>query len=138
MGKSRIGTRTLSDNNISHLNIFLIRSRRAYPYYIFHIKEIKKFMSTSGLDKVTSEHFVASYSVSKSESFDEEKLINRLKALGCSHVIKTVEVVDMELLESAIYDGQIAGSELADCKVVKEIPKLVVKVKKAGKKDESN
>jgi hypothetical protein len=101
-------------------------------------KEIKKFMSTSGLDKVTSEHFVASYSVSKSESFDEEKLINRLKALGCSHVIKTVEVVDMELLESAIYDGQIAGSELADCKVVKEIPKLVVKVKKAGKKDDGN
>lgn len=99
-------------------------------------KEIKRIMSELDLSKVESETFVASYSVAKTESFDDEKLITRLKELGCHNVIKTVEVVDMELLESALYDGQIAGAELADCKVTKETPRLVVKVKKAGKKDE--
>ena len=92
--------------------------------------EIKEIMSKSETKNVDTEHFTATYSVTKSESFDDERLIKKLKDLGLHRVIKTVEVVDMELLESAIYDGEISGSELADCKTVKETPKLVVKVRK--------
>lgn len=95
--------------------------------------EIKKLMVASSLASVESEQFVAAYSVTKQESFDETKLIQKLKDLGVTNVIKTVEVVDMELLESAIYDGEVSGSDLADCKVIKETPKLVVKLKKKEK-----
>jgi hypothetical protein len=99
--------------------------------------QIKEIMATLPGGVTESEHFTARYSVSVTESFDEPKLIERLKQLGCHGVIKTVEVVDMDALENAIYNGHIAGSELADCKVSKSTPKLVVSVKKA-KKEKKN
>ena len=93
-----------------------------------------KSLMAGKMDTAESDNFVAKYSVTKSESFDEAKLLERLKELGLKQVIKTVEVVDMELLENAIYDGMISGSELVDCKVTKETPRLVVKLKKKEKK----
>lgn len=96
--------------------------------------EIKQLMVAGNLSSVESDTFVATYSVTKQESFDETKLLDKIKELGLTNVIKTVEVVDMELLESAIYDGEVSGADLADCKVIKEIPKLLVKLKKKEKK----
>lgn len=96
-------------------------------------KVIKSFMAGK-MKTAESDNFIATYSVVKSESFDDDKLLTKLKELGLRQVIKTVEVVDMELLENAIYDGMISGSELADCKVTKETAKLVVKLKKKEKK----
>ena len=93
-----------------------------------------KSLMAGKMDTAESDNFVAKYSVTKSESFDEAKLLERLKELGLKHVIKTVEVVDMELLEFGIFDVMISGSELADCKVTKETPRLVVKLKKKEKK----
>jgi hypothetical protein len=96
--------------------------------------EIKRIMAQACLSSAESEQFVATYTVSKQESFDENQLVAKLKAMGIQDVIKTVEVVDMELLEAAIYDGRVCGAELSDCKITKEIPKLVVKLKKKEKK----
>lgn len=95
--------------------------------------QIKDIMSKNANAIVDTEHFTAKYSVVTTESFDEERLISRLKELGKSSVIKTVEVVDMEALENAIYNGQIAGADLADCKVSKSTQKLVVSVRKEKK-----
>lgn len=95
--------------------------------------QIKDIMAKSANAIVDTEHFTAKYSVITTESFDEEKLINRLKELGNTSVIKTIEVVDMEALENAIYNGQIVGSNLADCKVSKSTQKLVVSVRKEKK-----
>lgn len=95
--------------------------------------QIKEIMANLPGGVAETEQFVAKYSVTTTSDFDEPKLIERLKQLGCHGVIKTVEVVDMDALENAIYNGHIAGSELADCKVSKSVAKLVVSVKKAKK-----
>lgn len=95
--------------------------------------QIKDIMSKNANAIVDTEHFTAKYSVITTESFDEERLISRLKELGKSSVIKTVEVVDMDALENAIYNGQIVGADLADCKVSKSTQKLVVSVRKEKK-----
>lgn len=95
--------------------------------------QIKEIMANLPGGVAETEQFVAKYSVITTSDFDEPKLIERLKTLGCQGVIKTVEVVDMDALENAIYNGQIVGSELADCKVNKSVAKLVVSVKKSKK-----
>lgn len=97
--------------------------------------QIKEILSKAENRTVDTERFTATYSESVSESFDEERLLEKLRAMGVEGVIKTKEYVDMDALEDAIYNGAVAGSDLADCKVTKITPKLVVKVRKQKKED---
>lgn len=97
--------------------------------------QIKEILSKAENRTVDTKRFTATYSESVSESFDEERLLEKLRAMGVEGVIKTKEYVDMDALEDAIYNGAVAGSDLADCKVTKITPKLVVKVRKQKKED---
>lgn len=100
-------------------------------------KEIKNIMSSTGLSEYEAGGYKAKYSVTKSENFDEEKLVKKLKDYNfggkSAHeagLIDYVPVVNMEKLEDFIYDGKINAAQLADCKVVKETPRLtIVKIK---------
>lgn len=106
--------------------------------------EIKKIMSSSGIDKFTAGGFTAKYSVAVSENFDEDKLIAKLEKLTYRHpdtaaavavgsglgVIKMKPYVDMEALENAIYNGYVNAADLADCKVRKETPRLTISKEK--------
>lgn len=96
--------------------------------------QIKEILSKAENRTVDTERFTATYSEVVSESFDEEQLLAKLKAMGVEGVIKTKEYVDMDALEDAIYNGNVAGSDLADCKLTKVTPKLVVKIRKEKKK----
>lgn len=96
-------------------------------------KEIKDIMSSTGLHEHVSGGYKAKYSVSKSESFDEEKLVKKLKEYNfdgkSAHeagLIDYVPVVNMETLENFIYDGKINAAQLSDCKVVKETARLTI------------
>lgn len=97
--------------------------------------QIKEILSKAENHTVDTEKFTATYSESVSESFDEELLLAKLKEIVVDGVVKTKEYVDMDALEDAIYNGKVAGSDLADCKLTKVIPKLVVKVRKQKKEN---
>ena len=88
----------------------------------------------------TAGGFVAKYSVAVSESFDEDKLLAKIEKMNFTSangstiavgsglgVIKMKPTIDMEALENAIYNGYVNAADLADCKVVKETPKLTIK-----------
>lgn len=111
-------------------------------------KEIKRLIVDQGVPvegkdgsfKAYSENYTATYSVSKTEDFDENKLILKLKDLINKADIESLPAikkcivykptVDMEALENAIYLGTISASELSDCRVSKETARLVVKKNK--------
>lgn len=108
-------------------------------------EEIKRLIVDQGVPvegkdgsfKAYSKHYTATYSVSKTEDFDETKLIAKLKELidkadieHLSMIKKCIvykPVVDMDALENAIYHGVIPASELNDCRVSKEVARLTVK-----------
>lgn len=96
-------------------------------------KEIKRIMSLNGLPECEAGGYIAKYSVSKSESFDDEKLVKKLKECTfdgkSAHeagLIDYVPVVNMEVLEDFIYNGKINAASLADCKVTKETARLTI------------
>lgn len=99
-------------------------------------KAIKQIMSETGVTEFSAGGFTAKYSVSKSESFDEDKLISKIRELNPVKdgkyademgLIEYVPRVNMEVLENLIYNGNINAAELANCKVTKETPKLTIK-----------
>lgn len=94
-------------------------------------KEIKELMSK--IDKTefeTDNGLKAKISLQKKESFNEEKLIQKLKDLNGFTAIKTKEYVDMDELENLIYNGHIDAGQLTSCKQVKEVKVLkVTKIK---------
>lgn len=94
-------------------------------------KEIKLIMLDSNLSEYIVGDIKASCSVSERESFIEEALIEKLKELNVEGVIKKKEYVDMDALESAIYNGELNAAELVSCQQVKEVVTLrISKIKK--------
>ena len=92
-------------------------------------KEIKSIMSATGLTECEAGGYKAKYSVSKSESFDDDKLVKKLKELNVDDIAGLIEykpVVNMDVLEDAIYNGMINAASLADCKVTKETARLTI------------
>ena len=77
------------------------------------------------------------YSVTKKETLNEERLLKILKEVAPeTNCIKTKEYVDMDILESEVYRGQLSADAmlaLDQCRVVKEIPTLTIRKAKKGK-----
>ena len=97
--------------------------------------EIKKLMQGNNIDEKSVGGWTAKLTVKKSESFDEDKLLDIVKELGfADKLIKTREYVDMDALEEAIYNGEITQDmlvvKIAQAKVVKESVALTIKKKK--------
>lgn len=93
--------------------------------------EIKKLMKEGQLTEAVSGPYKVVYSEATSESFDDEKLIAKVRELwlnsngtGNCPYVKTVVVPDMKAIEDAIYHGEINPSDLVDCKTVKKTPRL--------------
>src|SRR5574344_2701828 len=70
-------------------------------------KEIKNIMSAKGLETCEAGGYEATYKVIVSEDFDETKLIKRLENYNVEGLIKMKPYVDMQILENAIYSGEI-------------------------------
>lgn len=93
---------------------------------------IKGLMEVLNLDEVPLENgTTVRYTVSKSESLDEYNLIKQLKHFApFTKCIKTKEYIDMDILESEIYHGELSDDALCamdSCRDVKEIVKLEIK-----------
>lgn len=92
------------------------------------IKELMTELDITEYESTMGE--VAKLSIQNRESFMDDKLIAKLKQLGVTTPIKTVEIVDMDELENVIYNGQLNAAELTDCKQVKQVTTLKVSKKK--------
>jgi len=89
---------------------------------------IKDIMKTNNIEKYTSlDGIKATFSIQKRQDFDDEKLLQKIKELGFTDIIKTKEYVDMDGLENLIYNGELDGSAIADCRIIKEVETLRVK-----------
>ena len=90
--------------------------------------KIKKIMKKEGISEYSAGRYRVSYSVAVSENFNDEKLLAKVKELwhgeGECPYVKTVEVPDMKAIEDAIYHGELNPSDLADCRVRTETPRL--------------
>lgn len=86
--------------------------------------DIKQMMKELGIKVIEVPGFKATYSERVSQNFNEDKLLAKIKSLGFVDCVKIVEVVDMEKLESLIYDNELDPSELASCKETKVTPTL--------------
>ena len=106
-------------------------------------KAIKEIMAENNLTEASGGGYIAKYSESVSNNFDEAKLLEKLENMtykdpNCSGlvsvkslgVIKMKPYVDMEALENAIYNGQISAADLADCRIVVKTPRLTIKKEK--------
>lgn len=93
-------------------------------------KNIKQVMSELDLTEFETEDLIAKIGTQNRESFNEVKLLGKLKSLGNISAIKTKEYVDMDELENLIYNGILNASELTNCKEVKTVTTLKVSKKK--------
>ena len=95
-------------------------------------KEIKEMLQKLNKTEFETDNgLVAKITTSKRESFDENRLIEKLKVLNGFTAIKTKEYVDMDELENLIYNGSIDASQLSSCKISKEIVTLKVSERKS-------
>jgi len=92
------------------------------------IKELLQKLEKTEFE--TDNGLVAKIVTQHRENFIEESLMLKLKELGVTKPIKTIEVVDYDILEDAIYNGELNAAELSDCKQVKDIVTLKVSEKK--------
>lgn len=106
---------------------------------------IKSKMTEMDLKEYESKNYIAKYAVSVSESFDEEKLVEKLRSMmveviedglpvkkSMAEALDLIEykpAVKMEALENAIYNGKISAADLADCVLRKETGRLTIKAK---------
>ena len=95
---------------------------------------IKEIMQKEGISKSYSNGYIANLSTIKSETFNEEKLLDFMKTQEeFKDCIKTKEYVDMKILEDKIYEGLIQKDlllKLNDYKETKDTVRLVVKKEK--------
>lgn len=92
--------------------------------------KIKDIMSTQKISEYTSGEYTVKYSEVESNKMNEDRLLEVLKQHGIQSVIKTVEYVDSDLLEKALYNNEIPEEvqlEIAGCNEIKVTQKLTFK-----------
>ena len=102
---------------------------------------IKELMAQSDSTEYEVDGWVAKYSVQERESLDEQKLLQIIKDAGVQKegLIKTVEILDMEVLEDLLYKDEIPAEVVANmdsCRSIKEVVTLRVSRKKKKKEDD--
>lgn len=99
-------------------------------------KIIKEIMADINVDEFAIDSSILKRSVEHRETMNEDALLQYLKDNNIEGVIKTKEYVDMDALESAIYNESISAeivSGMSKCKTTTEVVKLTVKkAKKDG------
>lgn len=91
--------------------------------------EIKRIMEDNGYDAYSTEHYTAKLSVQHRQTMNEDKLLDVIKSIGRDDLIKTREYVDTDLLERAIYNGEIQAEAFKECVTIKDIPTLKISIK---------
>ena len=85
---------------------------------------IKNFMAILKVEEYTVNGYTAKISNQLRQTMNEDKLLLKVKELNRPDLVKTKEYVDSDLLEKAIYQGELSAEDLADCMTTKEITTL--------------
>lgn len=93
-------------------------------------KKIKKIMAEQGITEFATNGLVATVSVSERVDLMEDVLMEKIKELGIEGIIKTKEYIDMDALETALYNGLINPAMLAQAQTKKEVVTLRVRQEK--------
>ena len=91
---------------------------------------IKSLMKEEQLDTFNAGTHSAKITVQNRQTLNEDKLLELIKNIDRQDLIKTKEFVDMDLLEKAIYNGEIDAGDLDSCMTSKEVVTLKVSVNK--------
>lgn len=95
-------------------------------------KQIKDILLAEGMTEEESDNYYVKLQPRKSESLDEDAVIEILKTNKIRGIVKTKEYVDEDALENAIYHGKLDKQilqEINKCKIVKESTALLIKEK---------
>ena len=109
--------------------------------------EIKEIMTKENLKEFSTDTYTAKISVTEDDVMNEDAMLKVLKkdwskkygSMECPY-IKTKEYVDMDVLESVMYAGELSKEtmlELDKCKSVKTTVKLTISKVKKSKKEET-
>ena len=90
-------------------------------------KKIKKIMAEQGITEFATHGLVAKISVSERVDLMEDVLIEKIKELGIKGIIKTREYIDMDALETALYNRLISPAVLAQAQIKKEVVTLRIR-----------
>jgi len=93
-------------------------------------KDIKKIMKEQNITEFATNGLVAKVSVSERVDLMEDVLIEKIKELGIKGIIKTREYIDMDALETALYNGLISPAALAQAQIKKEVVTLRIRQEK--------
>lgn len=102
--------------------------------------QIKQIMIDNNKEDSTSGKYTAHLSYATSQQVDEEGLLEYIKSKiqgkkkSCPY-IKTIEVIDYNALEKAIYNGEITKEQVLEMDKYKsevKTPKLTLKIQKEG------
>lgn len=93
-------------------------------------KEIKKIMAEQDITEFATHGLIAKVSVSERVDLMEDVLIEKIKELGIKGIIKTREYIDMDALETALYNGLISPAALAQAQIKKEVVTLRIRQEK--------
>ena len=88
---------------------------------------IKQLMLEAGETSHEADGFVAKRVVTTKETMNEERLLTLAKKHGVTDLIKTKEYIDIDALESRLYNGKLSQdfvAELASCKSSTEVVQL--------------
>lgn len=100
--------------------------------------KIKQLMLESGEDTHEAEGYVAKRIVVTKETLNEERLLMLAKQHNVP-IIKTKEYIDMDVLESLMYNGEVSQefiADLATCRSTTEVIQLRISKAKVKKEDE--
>lgn len=96
------------------------------------LDSLKKEIKSKNLSKISGSRYVAEVSERVSTSFDEEKLLTKVKDIGANWLLK--EVVDEDRLEESLVKGEIEAEQFNDCIIEKVSQVLKFKKVKGAKK----
>lgn len=90
-------------------------------------EEIKSEMSSRNLKTDKIGGFKVTVGTQDRSKMDSEKLVAKLKELGLTEAIKTVEVPDDAMIERLIYNDQLNAQVVQDCVIPNFVQTLTVK-----------
>lgn len=90
-------------------------------------KDIKKIMTEQDITEFATHGLVAKVSASERVDLMEDVLMEKIKELGIKGIIKTREYIDMDALETALYNGLINPAMLAQAQTKKEVVTLRIR-----------
>lgn len=99
--------------------------------------EIKRQLETAGKKEHSAGGYTVKYVVSSRETMNEDKLLDVMRKFNIPGVIKTKEYVDMDALESYLYNHELSSdfaTELDHCR--ESTPVVQLRLSKTKKKKE--